>query len=278
MDEGPLMTTTLDVLTFNLNNPGRERAERQLAYLAARPEPVLVLTETADSAGCDLLATRFESAGYSVTFPRPKRGERGVMIVSRLATKPGPAETDYLPHRCVSVTVHTTYGSLDVIGLYVPSRDATEAKTDRKRTFLEQCQSSLPQGWGYSMRVVIGDFNILEPTHTPRYRFFQPFEYGFYEFLRAAGYQDAFRALHPDELEYSWVGRTGDGYRYDHAHVSEPLAAVLHECSYTHDVRIGDDRLTDHSALSVSLAVRPTTPLTVVPPLTVAAEPAPALF
>jgi exodeoxyribonuclease-3 len=276
------MNTTLDVLTFNLNNPGRERAERQLAYLAARPEPVLVLTETADSAGCDLLATRFASAGYSVTFPRPGRGERGVMIVSRLATEPGPAETEYLPHRCVSVTVRTTYGSLDVIGLYVPSRDATEAKLTRKKTFLEQCQARLPQGWGHPLRVVIGDFNILEPTHTPRYRFFQPFEYAFYEFLRTAGYQDAFRALHPDELEYSWVGRTGDGYRYDHAHVSQTLAAVLRECSYIHDVRIGDDRLTDHSALSVSLAVRPSAPLDVVPPLAVtadeAAKLAPALF
>jgi hypothetical protein len=27
----------------------------------------------------------------------------------------------------------------------------------------------------------------------------------------AAGYQDAFRLLSPDALEYSWVVRTGDG-------------------------------------------------------------------
>ncbi|MEU1852964.1 endonuclease/exonuclease/phosphatase family protein [Streptomyces sp. NPDC019990] len=270
------MTTALDVLTFNLNNPGRERAERQLAYLAARPEPVLVLTETADSGGCELLATRFESAGYSVTFPRPGRGERGVMIVSRLATAPGPAETEYLPHRCVSVTVDTDKGPLDVIGLYVPSRDATDAKTTRKRTFLEECQHRLPAGWGGPLRVVIGDFNILEPTHTPRYRFFQPFEYAFYEALRAAGYEDAFRRLHPEELEYSWVGRTGDGYRYDHAHVSQALANTLHACAYVHDVRTAGDRLTDHSALSVSLGVRPTEPLAVT--AYEAAEAAAALF
>ncbi|WP_282795045.1 hypothetical protein [Streptomyces sp. CC224B] len=120
------MTPTLDVLTFNLNNPGRERAERQLSYLEARPEPVLVLTETADSAGCELLATRFESAGCSVTYPRPGRGEHGVMVVSRLATEPGAVSLDYLPHRCVSVTVGTTEGPLEILGLYVPSRDATE--------------------------------------------------------------------------------------------------------------------------------------------------------
>jgi len=65
MDEG-LLVTALDVLTFNLDNPGRERAERQPEYLAARPEPVLVLTGTADSAGCDLLASQFTAAGYDI--------------------------------------------------------------------------------------------------------------------------------------------------------------------------------------------------------------------
>ncbi|MFD5061921.1 hypothetical protein [Streptomyces sp. NPDC058394] len=117
-------TGTLDLLTFNLNNPSRERAERQLSYLAARPEPVLVLTETADSAGCDLLKSRFSAAGYHVVSPSPARGERGVMIVSRLAVEPGPASVAYLPHRAVSVTVQTDEGPLHVIGIYVPSRDA----------------------------------------------------------------------------------------------------------------------------------------------------------
>jgi exodeoxyribonuclease-3 len=259
------MTITLDVLTFNLNNPSRERAERQLAYLAARPELVLVLTETADSAGCDLLASRFETAGYSVTFPRPERGERGVMVVSRLATRPGPAAVEYLPHRAVSVTVDTDEGALDIIGLYVPSRDATEAKTRRKRTFVEACRTGLPLGT-LGNRLVLGDFNILEPDHRPRYRFFQPFEYGFYEWFEGAGYRDAFRMLHPEAAAYSWVGRTGDGYRYDHAHVSTGLATVLRGCSYVHEVRTSTDRLTDHSALTVSLALGAAVPLKVTDP------------
>ncbi|MEU3862753.1 endonuclease/exonuclease/phosphatase [Streptomyces sp. NPDC028722] len=268
--------TTLDVLTFNLNNPGRVRAERQLAYLAQRPEPVLVLTETADSAGCDLLVRRFEAAGYHVTFPLPGRGERGVMVVSRLATRPGPASTDYLPHRCVSVTVDTDEVALDVIGLYVPSRNATEVKLRRKRTFLEECERSIPTGTE-GLRVVIGDFNILEPTHVPRYRFFQPFEYQFYTWLYAGGYFDAFRSLHPDALEYSWVGRTGDGYRYDHAHVSAGLATAMRGCSYLHEVRAGVNRLTDHSALTMSLALRPVQPLRVRDPV-VDTVTLPALF
>jgi exodeoxyribonuclease-3 len=262
--------STVDVLTFNLNNPSKVRAERQLAYLATRPEPLLVLTETADSAGCDLLETQFRTAGYDVVFPRPVRGERGVMIVSRLAAVPGPAHVTYLPHRAVSVTVQTDEGSLDVTGLYVPSRDATETKTTRKRKFLDHCRTGVPQGNG-GHRVVIGDFNILEPTHTPRYRFFQPFEYDFYGWLGQVGYQDAFRALHPDATEYSWVGRTGDGYRYDHAHVSAELLPAVHSCSYVHEPRAGADRLTDHSALALNLSLKPLAPLPVTAPPAAAA-------
>lgn len=268
--------STCDVLTFNLNNPGRERAEWQLAYLAARREQVLVLTETADGAGCSLLEARFRAAGYSVTFPKPERGERGVMVVSRLATRPGPPTVGYLPHRAVSVTVDTAEGPLDIIGIYVPSRDAAEAKTERKRRFLEECRYGLPSG-EVSARIVLGDFNVLEPDHIPRYRFFQRFEYDFYGWFAEAGYQDAFRLVHPGALEYSWVGRTGDGYRYDHAHVSTPLVGTVRSCSYVHESRTMENRLTDHSALSVRLAVTPVALLPTADP-TRADEPVPTLF
>lgn len=268
---------TCDVLTFNLNNPSRERAERQLAYLAARPEAVLVLTETADSAGCAFLEERFTAAGYAVAFPRPgERGERGVMIVSRLATRPAPFPVGYLPHRAVAVTVDTDEGPLDVVGLYVPSRDASPAKKERKRRWLAECAAAL-RGGPAGARVVVGDFNVLEPEHTPRYRFFAPFEYEFYEAFGGAGYVDAFRALYPAALEYSWVGKTGDGYRYDHAFVSGSLAGGLRGCSYVHEPRTMSGRLTDHSALTVGLAVAASTPLAVTVPARVE-EPVPALF
>lgn len=265
----------LDMLTFNLNNPSQDRAQRQFEYLAARPEPVLVLTETADSRGCDLLADGFRAAGYDVVFPRPPGRERGAMIVSRLATRPGPVTLSYLPHRAPSVTVETRTGPAEIIGLYVPSRDASPEKVERKRKFLDACRAELPTGAAETARVVIGDFNLLEPDHAPGYRAFQQFEYAFYTWLGEAGYVDAYRALHPGTRAYSWVGRTGDGYRYDHAHVSAGLTAAVDACEYIHQVRLGPDRLTDHSALSLRLALRPVALLPVTTPAPAAV---PALF
>jgi exodeoxyribonuclease III len=97
-----------------------------------------------------------------------------------------------------------------------------------------------------------GDLNILEPGHQPRYPFFAPFEYDFYQALADAhGLADAFRGLHPEAAEYSWVGRTGDGYRYDHAFCSRELTGLVTSCQYVHQPR--SDKLSDHSALTLHL-------------------------
>ncbi|GHG94461.1 hypothetical protein [Streptomyces rubradiris] len=126
---------------------------------------------------------------------------------------------------------------------------------------------ALPYGSDGGHRLVIGDLNLLEPGHIPRYEFFEKFEYDFYRWLMRVGYVDAVRALRPRAREYSWFGRRGDGFRYDHAHVSRALAPTLRSCVYAHGVRTDHKpQLTDHSALTVSLAVQPSAPLSVTSP------------
>jgi exodeoxyribonuclease-3 len=165
----------LGLLTFNIGNPSPERAERQLAWLATRGEDVLVLTETRVSRGCQLLADRFAAAGYTVVFPQPTQGEYGTMIVARIASHPGTWATrlDYLPARGASITLPIG-GGVEVVGLYVPSRDASEAKVQRKRRFLEGClgafEAAAPQADPRGADVMLlGDLNIVEMSqaHCP---------------------------------------------------------------------------------------------------------------
>ncbi len=250
---------TVGLLTFNIGNPSPERAERQLGWLATREEDVLVLTETRASRGCQLLADRFTAAGYTVVFPHPEQGEYGTMIIARIANQPGTWATrlDYLPARAAAITLPIGDG-IEVVGLYVPSRDASEAKVVRKRRFLECCLAAFASGAPQADPrsgglVLLGDLNIVEHDHQPRYPFFHPFEYAFYRRLADLGLVDAFRHLHPGQVEHSWVGRTGDGYRYDHAFVSKALLDATDGCAYLHQPR--SLRLSDHSALTLRLRV-----------------------
>jgi exonuclease III len=70
--------------------------------------------------------------------------------------------------------------------------------------------------------------------------------------LEPYGYRDAFRLLHPDdvnELSWEWA-RWGGGYRLDHLIVSSDTA--VEECRYEHSWR--EDGLSDHSALLARLS------------------------
>lgn len=95
--------------------------------------------------------------------------------------------------------------------------------------------------------------NILEPDHHPHYSFFEGWEYAFYKDLSRYHLGDAFRYLHPLIREYSWVGRTGNGYRYDHCFVSDGLLPKVKKCFYLHEPR--KLRLSDHSAIITEIGL-----------------------
>jgi exodeoxyribonuclease-3 len=279
---------SLSLLTVNVGAPSIDRAQRQLRWLAARPEQVVVLTETKATAGSLFLAEAFTAAGYSVTFPEHVPGELGVMVVSKLATVPDPIcdALDYLPARAAGVVVNTDEGPLRVVGAYVPSRDSTLEKTERKKTWIAGFAEALKQTASDEPLLVLGDLNVLEPSHQPAHRGqFAQFEYDFYTGLTDRhDLIDLFRHLHPELIEHSWARRPELGYRYDHAHGSPALVQRLMACEYLHvtrEVSPDGSRLTDHSGLAVTLALSAkwtlltSDPTTAVDALT---EPEPTLF
>jgi|SRR6266545_1816016 len=238
---------TLRVLTLNVASPSTARAERQLAWLSERPEQVLVLTELSSGAGSRLLLQRLVAAGWEVRGGALEGRDRGVAIASRVRLAPRAGDIlSFLPSRAEAVTL----GQLDVVGVYVPSRDDSLEKVERKRHFCSVLSASLAERVPRAA-VVIGDLNILEPTHRPRYEIFRDWEYRFYEDFLVHGFVDAYRLKHPTEIEYSWVDYRNRGYRFDHVFVSEQFAERVQRCGYLHDPRETD--LSDHSALLVEL-------------------------
>jgi exodeoxyribonuclease III len=268
----------LSLLTLNVGAPSLDRAERQLRWLADRPEQVFVLTETKATEGSRLLASAFAAAGYAVTFPAHEPGELGVMIVSRVATTIDPIGTalDYLPARAAGIVVETRSGPIRILGAYVPSRDQTFDKTERKRTWLTRFRSALTVTASHVPIVLLGDLNVLEPGHSPAHAGqFAPFEYDFYTDLsQQHSLLDVFRHLHADRIEHSWARRPELGYRYDHAHASKDAADLVTSCEYVHatrDVALDGTRLTDHSGLAVELSLECSAPLLVSDPTAAAA-------
>lgn len=237
----------IGMLTLNIANPSAARAERQLEWISERTEQVLVLTETSPGAGTELILSRLTSAGWQVRSLPLSTDERGVAIASRLVPLPrGENIVEFLPSRAEPLALP----GFSVIGLYVPSRDESEHKTERKRRFCNDISRFFAAGDPGNV-VVIGDLNVLEPIHRPHYNVFRDWEYRFYDQFSVHGLVDAYRLHNPTSVEHSWVDYEGHGYRFDHAFVSESIAHKVVSCGYDHEPR--EMNLSDHSALALEL-------------------------
>ncbi len=253
----------LSILTMNIGAASRERAEAILRWLAARPELVFVLTETSTGAGTEYLLDRFRRAGYTVVHTPDGSGDRGTAIVSRVAVAK-PLSPRFaavtIPGR-VAAAVLDTEPTTAVLGVYVPSRDRSADKTEKKQGFvasLLQALDKLPPGVRGRL-IMGGDYNVIARSHRPLYPGFLPFEFGLLEALEAHDLVDAHEHCSPGEQAYSWIGRTGDGYRYDYFHVGPDLAERITGCAYLHETR--ELRLTDHAAVTLTMMVDQVTQL-----------------
>ncbi|MHB8597797.1 MAG: endonuclease/exonuclease/phosphatase family protein [Ktedonobacteraceae bacterium] len=245
----------LSIFCWNIANPSIQRAGQQAEWLRKRKENLLVLTEAKQSRGCVFLERYFQAYGYNIIFPKPEGNEYGVMIISKLPlrTSSFSNSVSYIRSRVTSVTVQLQDEKLEIIGAYVPSRDTGYEKTQKKKLFLQVLAEALASNTPSEKRIFCGDLNILEPNHIPHYPFFEDWEYDFYRALAKYQLNDAFRCLNPNDQEYSWVGRTEDGYRYDHCFVSTDILSSVRSCYYLHQPRI--DKLSDHSAIIIELAI-----------------------
>lgn len=245
----------LRLLTMNVQHASAERGRRQAHWLAAQEgADVLVLTEVGYNASSQALMTALAQLGYIYVLALPSvsgRPDFRTVLASRSATLEAVRFSVGLPHRAPAAQVRIGEHTVGVLGLYVPSR----ADLLKKRTFQNDVMAALPAFLRQfpGPVVVSGDFNVLEPSHTPRYPTFRSWEYGFYDAFENAGLVDAFRHLHPDAAEHSWFSHMGSGYRYDHTFVSAGQTASIRSCQYVHEPR--ELGLTDHSAMLLRLGL-----------------------
>ena len=70
--------------------------------------------------------------------------------------------------------------------------------------------------------------------------------------IEQIGFCDLWRHRYPDRREYSWFSTRNNGFRIDHAFLSQELAACAGTVHYSHEERIAG--LSDHSPLILELA------------------------
>jgi exonuclease III len=255
-------TGTIRLLVFNAQHASPARARRQAAWMASQPAADLVIiTEVGPGPGGHALAGALTEHGYaSVLAPEPASPDYRTVLASRSPDLAAvPSGIGALPHRGPAAVVSVAGQMIGLLGLYVPSRGPKQRRNQDKRTFQQSVTQALP-GFlaGFDDPVIVaGDLNVVEPGHIPHHPVFGDWEYDFYRSFATAGLADAYRFLHPDAAEHSWYGRSGQGYRFDHAFVSRRHCAQVRSCGYLQEPR--QQGITDHAAMTLTVALSPRT-------------------
>jgi len=236
-------------LNWNVRNPSLRRAIKQMKWLEKNSFDVIVLTEVKLSQGGVYIKDRLTSLGYTVIFPKPENEDYGVILAIRKFVKEIPRiGVDFLPYRVSFAVCNFSGKNVLLSGIYVPVW-----RNEKKKMFLDAFEKLMAEedlrkkfdGW-----IILGDLNVLERNHIPQYSAYKDWEY-FYNAFSKYGFVDAFRFFHPNEREYSWFGREGNGYRFDHIFATENILPFLQDCFYVHGVRL--EKLSDHSAMCIEI-------------------------
>ena len=257
----------MTIATYNVNGIRAALKKGLLDWLRAGRYDVVCLQEVkAREEQVDL--TELAALGYAWAWhPADKPGYSGVATLWREAgglspkrVASGCAIADF---DCEGRVLRTDFDDLALLNVYFPSGSSGEARQAMKMRFLHELGGYLARVRAEQPNlVVVGDYNI---AHTERdihnakankkSSGFLPEERSWMSGFLAGGMVDAWRALHPDAVEYTWWSYRGGararnkGWRLDYQMVSEPLRPRLRAARHTPEAQ-----QSDHCALVVEYA------------------------
>jgi exodeoxyribonuclease III len=253
------------LVTWNVNSL-KMRMPRVLQFAQQHRPDVMCLQETKANPGA-FPELELQAAGYHAVHHSGGRWA-GVAVVAReelslddpVLSLPG----DTVPEE--ARWCEATVEGVRVASVYVPNgRTLDNPEFPRKLAFLDAMVARIADmrdGWPDGV-VVAGDMNIApadadvyDPAAFVGGTHVSADERGRLQAMLDGGMVDAYRALHPSEVQYTWWDyraghfHKGLGLRIDLALVSEPLGEHLITCGIDRDYRKGT-KPSDHAPLIV---------------------------
>jgi exodeoxyribonuclease-3 len=253
------------IVTWNVNSL-RARLPRVLQLLDEHAPHVALLQETKtapDTFPTDELA----EAGYAAVHNSGGQWA-GVAVLTRSGLTLSEPQLG-LPGDTVSHEARWCEATVDGIrfaSVYVPNgRTLDSPEYPRKLSFLEAMGARIDELSasdlivGGDMNIAPSDLDVYDPAAFVGGTHVSAPEREHLERILAGGMVDAYRSLHPDEVQYTWWDyRAGNfhkglGLRIDLALVSGGLASRLVSCGIDRDYRKGK-KPSDHAPLLLELA------------------------
>lgn len=223
-------------------------------YIMKEQPDILCLQETkAHPSQLDESVTQID--GYeSFWNSAEKKGYSGVAVYSK--AKPLSVKYGFNNPRFDNEgrVLELQYDNFTLFNIYFPngqmSEDRLKYKMDFYDAFLEYCDNLKNDGKNL---IICGDYNtahreidIKNARANEKYSGFLPVEREWIDKFISHGYIDTFRALHPDEVKYSWwsyrfnARQKNVGWRIDYFFVSEGMMPFIRQAEIINEVQGSD--------------------------------------
>ena len=215
------------LLAWNIRQGGGSRLPRIADALARHEADILVLSEYRGGEAAGRLRAALALLGYRyATAVTPPPGRSGVLVAARCAFRDDGAVGVGLPepYRMVSAD----FPDFRLVGVYMPNLLLKVPYWEALIAFLqsERCRHAL----------AVGDFNTCRPYLDEAGAIDRTAHY--MDRIAEIGFCDLWRRRNPELREYSWFSTRGNGFRIDHAFLSDALVARTGTIRYSHEERL----------------------------------------
>src|SRR5262245_50314795 len=259
------MAATLRLLSWNiLHGGGAERLPEIILSLLSHKPDVVVLTEFRTTRGSQIRGVLADNGlAHQLSSHGDRDNSNGILLAARHALEPEDAPAPKA-HRGRWLPARVPAFDLQILGVHVPDDTNMTAKAAHWQAILAYARRCLDRS-----AAIVGDFNTgrrLQDApppgrasrsgageHTGRDWASVHGCEALLGSLLSLGFVDAWRCLHREAREYSWVSHDGQPRRIDTAYLSPALAPALQAAAYSHVER--RRRLSDHAPLIVDLAL-----------------------
>lgn len=192
-----------------------------------------------------------------------KKGYSGTAIFTREQPLSVTYGIDMPEHDREGRVITLRFADFFLVTAYTPNSQRELARLayrmeweDAFRAYLEKLDAQLPVIICGDLNVAHNDIDLKNPKSNRRNAGFTDEERGKFSELLASGFVDTFRALHPDEVKYSWwsymfkAREKNAGWRIDYFLVSERIAPKILGAGIHNDI-FGSD----HCPVSLDISI-----------------------
>ncbi len=240
----------LNILSWNILHGGGSRVPDIIKVIEIKEPDIVCLQEFRHGRHSTELLDGLKRLGLNQQYTPLTNSarENTVIIASRYEFTVKPLIADKSP----VLALNAYFPTLPMNGLDEQGLNLIVGHFPHKKAQLPYFQEllELPTEYQENYSLIVGDLNCGIPFEDSETKSF--YATHLFQRLLSKGWIDAWRSRNPKQREFTWIStKHQNGFRYDHAIVSEALNEMVGEINYDHDVRL--QKISDHSSLSIQL-------------------------